>query len=762
MPEQTKARTVKETRETRTASAKREASELKNNPKTETSAKPQVVQGTTKRAKTNRTKLPKANPKSSPLAQPDTSESELSDDSDDEEDIMDSGSESYSAQSGADYSGPKRSRRPTHIHLGRKSIPRSQNERKPRARYSEPNTGDEDLSENSDVGDDRRRGRRSLERITSHVIDLENKILDLNIRLAATMSNRPPQGAQVGVAQQESAVIPAISVPLQQTPPPIHIANPISHHARLPPIYTPPARLSRMSRSPVGRSRYRSRSQSRRQRSSSRHDRQGQVKPNSSKKPSFRRVDWVWDPKLLTFKLRDSAKASKDEQHEGHVFQVKRTFDHQGKYRYTTVEIKSPILRDCLKEAVGDSRCLNLVEQVPRLNPDSLFLYYEDFLRHYKKLKKTKAVGKKKADRKKVQKDQDIKAQQLKVLLKYLQEDFAELREQLDPMLRDGIITYDLLWALWKPDTLAFTNAYGDEAEPRVFKVDIATRQVTMTAGDYYYVDGTYFEWNGKKFGQGSLTEQIYAWQGTRKITSLPCYPLKYHNNEAKLREELIERGKKFVSLSGVHYKSYSGMAYQKTRKGEIVKFNTQKSRIMIDAATFRRINPNYSMPYLRIKARNIISCGHYTDDDFDDIEIDTSSGSFSARDIKVAAKIYNDGDKSGDDEDDGAKVASQKQEGDLNSDGESDEEPDLDISDEDYLMASPVLLGFSFAEKQWLEFKVSSIREIEWNDEAWDSLVLEESTKDLIQALVKARKFHGSQTIDDVIRGKGKGLVSK
>lgn len=762
MPERTRYSIAKETRETRTASDKREAPELKDNSKAETSAKPQGVQGTTKRVKSSRGKLPRTSPKSSSLAQPDDSESELSDDSEDEEDIMDSGSESDSDQSGTEYSSPKRSRRPTHIHLGRKPIPRSHRERKPRPRYSETNTGDEELSENSDEGDDQHRGRKSLERITSHVMDLESKILDLNLRFAETMPNRPPQGTQVGVAQQESAIIPAVSVPLQQTPPPIHTANPILHHPRLPPIYPPPAHLPRMSRSPAARSRYRSRSQSRRHRSSSRHARQDQIKPNSSKKPSFKRVDWVWDAKLFAFKLRDSAKATKDEKYEGYVFHVKRSFDHQGKYRYTTVEIKSPILRECLKEAIGESRCLNLVEQVPRLNPDSLFLYYGDLLRHYKKLKKTKALGKTKADRKKLQKEQDIKAQQLKVLLKYLQEDYAEVREQLEPMLRDGIITYDLLWALWKPNTLAFMNAYGDESNPRVFKVDIATRHVSMATGDYYYVDGTYFDWNGKKFGQGALTEQIYAWRGTRKITSLPCYPLKYHSNEAKLREELIERGKKFVALSGVHYKSYSGMAYQKTRKGEVVKFNTQKSRIMIDAATFRRINPNYSMPYLRIKARSIISCGHCSDDDFDDIEIDTSSGNFSARDIKVAAKTYNDGDKSGGDEGDGVEVASQKQDGDIDSEDDTDEPSELEISDDDFLMASPVLLGFSFAEKQWLEFKVSSIREIEWNDEAWDSLVLEEKTKDLIQALVKARKFHGSQTIDDVIRGKGKGLVSK
>ncbi|KAK0385696.1 hypothetical protein NLU13_6873 [Sarocladium strictum] len=40
------------------------------------------------------------------------------------------------------------------------------------------------------------------------------------------------------------------------------------------------------------------------------------------------------------------------------------------------------------------------------------------------------------------------------------------------------------------------------------------------------------------------------------------------------------------------------------------------------------------------------------------------------------------------------------------------------------------------------------------------DSPVSEPETKDLMQALVKSRKFHAANTIDDVIQSKGKGLV--
>lgn len=79
----------------------------------------------------------------------------------------------------------------------------------------------------------------------------------------------------------------------------------------------------------------------------------------------------------------------------------------------------------------------------------------------------------------------------------------------------------------------------------------------------------------------------------------------------------------------------------------------------------------------------------------------------------------------------------------------ESRNESELDASDEDvkdakklpefteeeYLLASPVVLGFSFGEKLWLEFTVSGIKEISWNANAYESLVLEPKTKETVKA---------------------------
>ncbi len=57
-------------------------------------------------------------------------------------------------------------------------------------------------------------------------------------------------------------------------------------------------------------------------------------------------------------------------------------------------------------------------------------------------------------------------------------------------MLENGIITFDLLWALWKPNTLAFTTTYGSHEQPRVFKAEMAEKHFSLMKGDFYYIEG--------------------------------------------------------------------------------------------------------------------------------------------------------------------------------------------------------------------------------------------------------------------------------
>jgi SpoVK/Ycf46/Vps4 family AAA+-type ATPase len=80
-------------------------------------------------------------------------------------------------------------------------------------------------------------------------------------------------------------------------------------------------------------------------------------------------------------------------------------------------------------------------------------------------------------------------------------------------------------------------------------------------------------------------------------------------------------------------------------------------------------------------------------------------------------------------------------------------------FTEEELLIASPVVLGFAFSEKYWLEFSLSGIDEIKWNPEAFESLVLPDRIKSNLKGLVSSHRFNAAKTIDDVIQGKGKGL---
>ena len=74
-------------------------------------------------------------------------------------------------------------------------------------------------------------------------------------------------------------------------------------------------------------------------------------------------------------------------------------------------------------------------------------------------------------------------------------------------------------------------------------------------------------------------------------------------------------------------------------------------------------------------------------------------------------------------------------------------------FTDEQYTIASPVVLGFSLEDKSWHEFAVSGTRDITWDDSAFDTLVLPDEHKRHVKALV-ASHGKGPDNADDVIKG--------
>lgn len=149
-------------------------------------------------------------------------------------------------------------------------------------------------------------------------------------------------------------------------------------------------------------------------------------------------------------------------------------------------------------------KSVSLVEETPVVDPNMLFLYLEELREHMNELRTLR----KSEPKKKARKAAAVKASHVKgklpvvlfswesltnlniVLIKYLDKDYAETKKTLFPLLESRTITFDLLWALFKPNTIAYTSTYNNHEEPRAFKLEYATKESSFMRGQWYTVEG--------------------------------------------------------------------------------------------------------------------------------------------------------------------------------------------------------------------------------------------------------------------------------
>ncbi|KAI6801864.1 P-loop containing nucleoside triphosphate hydrolase protein [Hortaea werneckii] len=491
-------------------------------------------------------------------------------------------------------------------------------------------------------------------------------------------------------------------------------------------------------------------------------------KSKSSKKhaPSeYKRVDQLWDSTIHNYKLKESAEDDETEFAE-YAFLVRRCFNWENKYTDTVVDIKSKQLRAVLAEVMKECKSVSLEAEEPTIDPNLLFLYLEELRTFYRKTLKSRIAAEKK---RKVIKKLEQQRGLCKTLVGYIDEYYAETKKTLYPLLAAGNITFDLMWALFKPDEIAVTSCYGTWDEPRCFKVEYATKCQSMQRGEWYCVEGKYLEYDGKGFGYGDFEVDVDRFKGPRKISSLATYPLKYHRDAEGVRKKIIARGEQFVGMEGMQYQFHKGLAFMKKKK-QIAKININ-GRIMVDPATFRRINPNYPISFIKPReAEDLFSdsdeddeCSCCADSDSDDQAIGKQED-LQNRDHSDDVPKYKYKWETGLD---GCPIYIGVE---VDSDGEPlraqnisqlANRPTGHFTEEELLLTSPVVLGFAFSEKLWLEFSLSGIHPITYNEIAFDSLVLPPAQKSIVRALVESHRFHAAKTLDDVVQGKGKGLVA-
>jgi hypothetical protein len=222
----------------------------------------------------------------------------------------------------------------------------------------------------------------------------------------------------------------------------------------------------------------------------------------------------------------------------------------------------------------------------------------------------------------------------------------------------------------------------------------LQVRRHDTMMGSYIEIRFYVYTHNGDGLSRVVCNTEIGGFEGTQTLEDLGVTRLVPGSHEFK---SLVARGKRYVELTGAKRK-YAMSNGNITRKyGRNVEISNAVGRVMVDITGMQDIDTNYYQYFCR-------------DERDDDDEGSTMTRYYAG--VKVTDQV----------------LAS----------------------------CSPFVYGFSFKAKHWGQMLVDQISEIEFRDDVYDKLVLDQSTKDLIFAMVTDT----DQGDTDLIAGKGAGSI--
>ncbi|KAI1084740.1 ATPase [Whalleya microplaca] len=295
---------------------------------------------------------------------------------------------------------------------------------------------------------------------------------------------------------------------------------------------------------------------------------------------------------------------------------------------------------------------------------------------------------------------ESITKEHLVVLHDILKYEIGDSITAFEDYVLNGVITFEHLWMLFQPGSVLLSAHKGPLS---AFELDESEYMATQ-CGKFLRLRSDCVDHSGKDFGRHREIIDIPEFVGTKKITGLNAFPWAFHEDKDAIRDELIKRGQIFEKLAGHHYKSYNGTAITWDRDGNDIPIQVS-GRIVVDIDSFNRFTPHYNKRYL---------------------------SEWKPKDL---AQFLIDREMRGDTED--GKVT---------------------LTPYHHMLARSRTRGYSLKLKKWLDFYVDQVGEVTWNTDAFDKLVLPEDQKELILAFSESQL--GGSTFDDVISGKGKGVI--
>jgi hypothetical protein len=411
------------------------------------------------------------------------------------------------------------------------------------------------------------------------------------------------------------------------------------------------------------------------------------AKSDAQSKERIQRLDQLYSKKKRQTYFVPTPKSTVEVEKPGQtshvVLKVRRLICDKGFPTGIEIDIKSTLLKDALADIFEGIEGLQLNETPPIISPELLFHAREGLTTRVQAEETKETPNKALVD-------------ELGVALQYITQDYASTQASLDSLSEHDEISFDLVWALFPPNTTVYTKN-NLLREHQVFKLQKGEYGSTASGAKFFELNLRYISHDGEKLGWAEKTMHISSFDGAKKVFNLNVVPLSRLPTKDDVCTELIKRGKRYLELLDAPngtYQEYAGAAVTENR--DVVIENEYKKvllhvsgRIMLDSKTF--LQQNEYTDLLKPSIEN---------------EIEASS-----------------------------------------------------LTDADLLYCNHGVGGFGFRQKKWCLFAISHLQPVLWNLDAFSKLVMDTRKRNLVHSLVKSHR-NGADTFDDVVSGKGKGLV--
>ncbi|KAF8849743.1 putative AAA family ATPase [Acephala macrosclerotiorum] len=178
----------------------------------------------------------------------------------------------------------------------------------------------------------------------------------------------------------------------------------------------------------------------------------------------------------------------------------------------------------------------------------------------------------------------------LKLLITLLEVEFEGMHKMVADLLKNGVIEYKYIWAVFQPGEHIYTTTQGQDAV-MLLESGLPYDETQYGGNRGWLLSAKHIDYNGSMTGFGTTKIKIQEFKGTLALTELDAIPFDQRPDQKELVSTLVKRGRRFASLRTATFQEYSGKAVHK-EESSFEGLDTQvNGRVMVDPFAYFQFN---------------------------------------------------------------------------------------------------------------------------------------------------------------------------